>query len=156
MSAPPKFSNAAGAVEYHYPGALPTVTSALKLKSALESRGYDVSKTLLATSLCCDEINREMEDELPSAFDATNQFVMGGLAGTPFGGITAFGAMASHIPDGVDCCVVYGPHMGVSSTGIVGVGGGANGNNDGRSAMANKTAMAGAVAASCMHDATGP
>ena len=35
-------------------------------------------------------------------------------------------------------------------------GGGANGNNDGRSAMANKTAMAGAVAASCMHDTTGP
>jgi hypothetical protein len=35
-------------------------------------------------------------------------------------------------------------------------GGGANGNIDGRSAMANKTAMAGAVAASCMHGTTGP
>lgn len=119
-ASPPAFTNAADAVKHYYPGALPTAAFAKQLKSALESRGYDVSKTLLATSLCCDEINREMENELNAEFGAANQFVMGGLAGTPFGGITSFGAMASHIPDGGDCCVVYGPHVGVSSTGIVG------------------------------------
>eukprot|EP00957_Ditylum_brightwellii_P122292 9325710-Ditylum_brightwellii.AAC.1 len=45
---------------------------------------------------------------------------MGGLAGFPFGGATSFGAMAAHIPDGGSCLVVYGPHVGVDSTGAVG------------------------------------
>eukprot|EP00957_Ditylum_brightwellii_P104699 7979346-Ditylum_brightwellii.AAC.1 len=45
---------------------------------------------------------------------------MGGLAGFPFGGKTSFGAMAAHIPDGGSCLVVYGPHVGVDSTGKVG------------------------------------
>ena len=38
----------------------------------------------------------------------------------PFGGVTAFGAMASHIPDGGHTLVVYAPHVGVDSTGAVG------------------------------------
>ena len=42
------------------------------------------------------------------------------MAGFPFGGATSFGAMASHIPDGGDCVVVYGPHVGVDSTGKAG------------------------------------
>jgi Limiting CO2-inducible proteins B/C beta carbonyic anhydrases len=45
---------------------------------------------------------------------------MGGLAGFPFGGITSFGAMAHHIPDGGNCLVVYGPHVGVDQLGSVG------------------------------------
>jgi hypothetical protein len=50
----------------------------------------------------------------------SKQTQMGGLAGFPFGGVTAFGAMASHIPDGGSCLVVYGPNVGVDSTGAVG------------------------------------
>ena len=42
------------------------------------------------------------------------------MIGFPFGGITSFGAMASHIPDGGSCLVVFGPHVGVDSTGKVG------------------------------------
>ena len=38
----------------------------------------------------------------------------------PLGGVTAFGAMASHIPDGGHALVVYAPHVGVDSTGAVG------------------------------------
>jgi hypothetical protein len=45
---------------------------------------------------------------------------MGGLAGFPFGGITSFGAMAHHIPDGGSCLVVYGPHVGIDSFGSIG------------------------------------
>lgn len=45
---------------------------------------------------------------------------MGGLAGFPFGGVTAFGAMAHHIPDGGSCLVVYGPHVGVDKDGSIG------------------------------------
>jgi hypothetical protein len=45
---------------------------------------------------------------------------MGGLAGFPFGGITSFGAMAHHIPDGGSCLVVYGPHVGIDTFGSIG------------------------------------
>ena len=38
----------------------------------------------------------------------------------PWAGITGFGAMASHIPDGGSCLIVYGPHVGVDSRGNVG------------------------------------
>ncbi|CAB9505785.1 Inherit from NOG: Low-co2 inducible protein [Seminavis robusta] len=101
-----------------FPGALTNTQLVSRLTSALKSKGYNAGKTLVATSLCCDEVNRPLETELSSAFD-TN-FNMGGLAGFPFGGATSFGAMASHIPDGGDCVVVYGPHVGVDSTGAVG------------------------------------
>ena len=29
------------------------------------------------------------------------------------GGVTSFGAMVSHVPDGGSCLVIYGPHVGV-------------------------------------------
>jgi len=45
---------------------------------------------------------------------------MGGLAGVPFGGVTSFGAMAHHIPDGGSCLVIYGPHVGMDSKGNLG------------------------------------
>lgn len=38
----------------------------------------------------------------------------------PLQGVTGFGAMASHIPDGGSCLVVFGPHVGVGSKGDVG------------------------------------
>jgi hypothetical protein len=72
----------------------------------------------VATSLCCDEVNRPLEDELHKSFG--DHFNMGGLAGFPFGGVTSFGAMAHHIPDGGSCLVVYGPHVGIDSSGKVG------------------------------------
>jgi len=105
-------------IEDTFPGALTNEQLVDKLTAALKAKGYDDGKTLVATSLCCDEVNRPLETELSEAFD-TN-FNMGGLAGFPFGGATSFGAMASHIPDGGDCVVVYGPHVGVDSTGAVG------------------------------------
>jgi Limiting CO2-inducible proteins B/C beta carbonyic anhydrases len=101
-----------------FPGAVTNTKLVDLVTAALKQKGYDAGKTLVATSLCCDEVNRPLEMQLSAAFD-TN-FNMGGLAGFPFGGATSFGAMASHIPDGGDCVVVYGPHVGVDSTGAVG------------------------------------
>lgn len=101
-----------------YPGAVTNAELLEKITSTLTSKGYDTSKMLVATSLCCDEVNRPLEMDLMEPFD-TN-FNMGGLAGFPFGGATSFGAMASHIPDGGSCLVVYGPHVGVDSTGKAG------------------------------------
>ena len=72
----------------------------------------------MATSLCSDEVNRPLEESLYGYFGP--RFVLGGLAGFPFGGITAFNAMLSHIPDNGSCLVVYGPHVGVSADGQMG------------------------------------
>jgi len=106
-------------IEKSFPGAVTNTTLISQIQSKLSSHGYGRGNTLVATSLCADEVNRTLEADLSKAFDMPN-FSMGGLAGFPFGGITAFGAMASHIPDGGHCLVVYGPHVGVDSTGAVG------------------------------------
>lgn len=83
----------------------------------LKDYGYGES-SLVATSLCADEVNRVLEKDFSAIY--TDNFNMGGLAGFPFGGVTAFGAMASHIPDGGSCLVVFGPHVGVDADGSVG------------------------------------
>lgn len=100
-----------------FPGALKNADLMNLVKDKLEPYGYGKS-TMVATSLCCDEVNRPLEKALAKTFD--EPFIMGGLAGFPFGGITSFGAMAHHIPDGGSCLVVYGPHVGVDSFGSIG------------------------------------
>ena len=80
--------------------------------------GYNNETTLLATSLCCDEVNRELESLLRGLYG--HNFSMGGLAGFAFGGITSFGAMAHHIPLNGNCLIVYGPHVGIDLDGNVG------------------------------------
>lgn len=72
----------------------------------------------MASSLCCDEVNRILEKDF--ALHYNDNFSMGGLAGFAFGGVTSFGAMAHHIPDGGSCLIVYGPHVGVDADGKVG------------------------------------
>jgi hypothetical protein len=101
-----------------FPGALTNHELVKKIGSTLRSAGYDEEKMLLATSFCCDELNRSLEVDLANKFRCN--FNMGGLAGFPFGGPTGFGAMASHIPDGGSCLIVFGPHVGVDSTGAAG------------------------------------
>ena len=88
------------------------------ITSKLQTVGFKNSASLLCTSLCCDEVNRPLENALKPAFG--DHFNIGGLAGFPFGGATGFGAMAAHIPDNGTCVIVYGPHVGVDSTGAVG------------------------------------
>jgi Limiting CO2-inducible proteins B/C beta carbonyic anhydrases len=100
-----------------FPTALTNKDLIAKVKSLLSDYGYGKS-TLVCTSLCCDEVNRPLEEDLWEAFG--DHFNMGGLAGFPFGGVTGFGAMAHHIPDGGSCLIVYGPHVGVDSDGRVG------------------------------------
>lgn len=90
-----------------------------RVSSRLNGQQFHPSKTLLTTSLCCDEISRPLEQDFAKVY-GPNYFSMGGLAGFPFGGITSFGAMASHIPDGGNCLLVYGPHVGISSKGEIG------------------------------------
>lgn len=103
------------------PTALPNKLLVDKLVSCTSKHlDPDSSKILLATSLCCDEVNRPLEDDLLSALHTEQHFAMGGLAGFPFGGVTAFGAMAHHIPDNGHCVIVYGPHVGFDTDGSIG------------------------------------
>jgi Limiting CO2-inducible proteins B/C beta carbonyic anhydrases len=100
-----------------YPRAITNSDLVNRVTSALEKYGYG-STTLMATSLCCDEVNRQLDRDFGKIYG--EHFSMGGLAGFAFGGVTSFGAMAHHIPTGGDCLVVYGPHVGVDSDGNVG------------------------------------
>lgn len=111
-------TNVTDKIEECFPGAIKSSELAAHIKTVLRQHGYSDDKTLIATSLCCDEVNRELEEDLISIYDYN--FSMGGLAGFAFGGVTSFGAMAHHIPDGGSCLVVYGPHVGIDNMGIVG------------------------------------
>jgi hypothetical protein len=111
-------ANVLHAIKLAYPGALDNKTLVTRMTSALEKFGYTKKNTLVATSLCCDEVNRELEKEIGKVYG--DNFSMGGLAGFPFCGKTSFGAMAHHIPEDGSCVVVYGPHVGIDSEGNIG------------------------------------
>jgi hypothetical protein len=81
---------------------------------------FDLSKTLLATSVCSDEIIRSATN-FRDYLENSHPFTIGGLAGYPFSGITGFKAFASHIPDGGAAIILYGPHIGVSKDGTIGI-----------------------------------
>lgn len=105
-------------VKTKFPGAFESQSLAEKVKIILAEEGYDEKKTLFATSLCCDEVNRDLEDDFRKIYGSN--FSMGGLAGFPFGGVTSFGAMSHHIPEKGSCIVMYGPHVGIDYDGQVG------------------------------------
>jgi Limiting CO2-inducible proteins B/C beta carbonyic anhydrases len=104
-------------IKKEFPKSLTNQQLVAKVQRSLKKYGYGET-TLVATSLCADEVNRPLEKALSLAYGP--HFSMGGLAGFPFSGVTGFGAMAHHIPDGGSCLIVYGPHVGVDAEGKVG------------------------------------
>jgi len=105
-------------VQSYYPGAISNKKLVAKVVDILSSKGFTPENTLLATSLCCDELARQLEDDFNGVYG--NNFNLGGLAGFPFAGNTGFGAMSAHIPDDGYCLTVYGPHVGITADGTVG------------------------------------
>jgi len=105
-------------MQANFPGAVNNQELVTKVVDILSGKGYKSENTLLATSLCCDELARQLEDDFNGVYG--NNFNLGGLAGFPFAGNTGFGAMAAHIPDDGFCLVVYGPHVGLAADGTVG------------------------------------
>lgn len=101
-----------------FSGAMKSKDLVNSVASSLKKHGFTTSNTLVATSFCVDELSRVNEKDFAEVFGPT--FNMGGLAGFPMAGVTGFGAMASHIPDGGNCVVVFAPHVGVDSKGNVG------------------------------------
>ena len=105
-------------VKSAFPGAISNKELELKVVEILAERDFHDDNTLLATSLCCDELARRLEDDLGRVYG--NNFTLGGLAGFPFAGITGFGAMVSHVPDNGFCLIVHGPHVGITKDGTIG------------------------------------
>ena len=112
-SSPFKYS-----LETNFPKARKNKALVNSVRSALRKHKFRKKNTLVATSFCGDEVNRGLEREFVEAYGDNYSF--GGLAGFPFGGITAFGAMASNIPDRGSCLIVFGPHVGMNSKGTIG------------------------------------
>mmetsp|Transcript_38525 Transcript_38525/g.56537 ORF Transcript_38525/g.56537 Transcript_38525/m.56537 type:complete len:334 (-) Transcript_38525:429-1430(-) len=101
-----------------FPGVVTLHNLSRSVDKVLSSREVDNESMLLATSFCGDEVNRDFEDEFRSKYGAN--FHLGGIAGFPFGGVTAFGAMMHHIAPNGSCIVIYGPHVGIDLDGVVG------------------------------------
>ena len=77
----------------------------------------DISKVLMATSVCSDDINVPSTTFFNVLF---GPFIMGGLGGLPFAGQTGMTAFAHHIPDGGSAFIFYGPHIGITLDGDLG------------------------------------
>jgi hypothetical protein len=77
----------------------------------------DISKVLMATSVCSDDINIPSTTFFNVLF---GPFIMGGLGGLPFAGQTGMTAFAHHIPDEGSAFIFYGPHIGITLDGDLG------------------------------------
>ncbi len=104
-------------INHEFSGVMKNKDLVNAVASSLKPYGYGES-TLLVTSLCVDEVSRQLEDDFVKIYK--DNFAMGGLSGYPFGGVTAFVSLASHIPDDGSCLIVFGPHVGVDNDGAVG------------------------------------
>ncbi len=77
----------------------------------------DISRILMATSVCSDDINVPSTTFFNVLF---GPFIMGGLGGLPFAGQTGMTAFAHHIPDDGSAFIFYGPHIGITLEGDLG------------------------------------
>lgn len=111
----PKFDKL---VKDNFPGAISNRELATRVVELLEEKGFTPDNTLLATSVCADELARVLEDDFVDIY-GTN-FNLGGLSGFPFAGNTGWGAMSAHVPDDGYCLTIHGPHVGITKDGQIG------------------------------------
>jgi len=83
-----------------------------------EREGIEMSKIIVATSFCFDELNHQQAKM--NLHSPQGTFIMGGLAGYPFVGDIGMTAFADHIPDSGAALFIFGSHIGISRTGEVG------------------------------------
>ncbi|MCC7493370.1 MAG: hypothetical protein IT204_13530 [Fimbriimonadaceae bacterium] len=98
-----------------FPGALTRSELLQHIVTRLGEVGVPPDRALLAVCACPDEINwawrRFAAGVLPGPF------LLGGLAGLPFTGITGMGAYAHHVPERGAAVVLFGPHLGFGPDG---------------------------------------
>ena len=105
-------------VKAEYPNAKDAKdTSIHYLGKMQKEHDIDISKVLMATSLCSDDINIPSTTFFNVLF---GPFIMGGLGGIPFVGQTGMTAFAHHVPDEGSAFIFYGPHIGITLEGELG------------------------------------
>jgi hypothetical protein len=114
------------AVNTYFPGSLPTsqITRMVQ-QTAMNDLHYTPATTLYATSICPDEINtrpKSLSTTLNQVLTKNQNgvFALGGLAGLPFVGVSGMKACLSHCPLKGDVFVLFGPHVGISESGVIG------------------------------------
>ena len=105
-------------VKSHYPNAMDAKDTSIHYLGKMQiDHKINVSKVLMATSVCSDDINVPSTTFFNVLF---GPFIMGGLGGLPFAGQTGMTAFAHHIPDEGSAFIFYGPHIGVTLEGDLG------------------------------------
>ncbi len=105
-------------VKGHFPHALDAKDTSIHYLGKMQiEHKLDISKVLMATSVCSDDINVPSTTFFNVLF---GPFIMGGLGGLPFAGQTGMTAFAHHIPDGGSAFIFYGPHIGATLDGDLG------------------------------------
>lgn len=99
-------------VKKHFPNAKDAKDTSIHYLGKMQiEHKLDISKVLMATSVCSDDINIPSTTFFNVLF---GPFVMGGLGGLPFSGNTGMTAFAHHIPDQGSAFIFYGPHIGIT------------------------------------------
>jgi len=81
--------------------------------------GYEANQLLLGTSLCSDDI---VAMEFPEVTrEMLGPFQLGGLNGFPFAGLSGIKAFEAHVPKNGALTLVYGPHLGFTEDGVIGM-----------------------------------
>lgn len=103
----------------HYPGAVSVSQLQLDIMAKLHANSWNADSAIWATSFCSDELSNNFRI-FNSAFAAPAPFILGGIAGFPFAGVTGMNAFLSHVPTEGVAVILYGPHIGISKEGKVG------------------------------------
>lgn len=105
-------------VKQQFPNAMDAKDTSIHYLGKMQiEHQLDISKVLMATSVCSDDINVPSTTFFNVLF---GPFVMGGLGGIPFVGQTGMTAFAHHIPDQGSAFIFYGPHIGMTLDGELG------------------------------------
>ena len=105
-------------VKEHFPNAKDAKDTSIHYLGKMQiEHQLDISKVLMATSVCSDDINVPSTTFFNVLF---GPFIMGGLGGLPFAGQTGMTAFAHHIPDEGSAFIFYGPHIGITLEGDLG------------------------------------
>ena len=105
-------------VKNHFPNAMDAKDTSIHYLGRMQiEHQLNISRILMATSVCSDDINVPSTTFFNVLF---GPFILGGLGGLPFAGQTGMTAFAHHIPDAGSAFIFYGPHIGITLEGDLG------------------------------------